>query len=162
MKKGLITGTALLLALGATAAQAHDPVAQRVERLTGMLELTEEQQAEVRSIYAEAQEQNKALRAEQKEMRKQAIEQRKAMRERSSEIRQTTSDRIAGVLTQEQNAELAEMRDEIQKRAVMRRGMDRRRGMDQRRGWQGKREMLRRMYRQRQSHEEAAAPEAEE
>ncbi len=156
MKRGLITGAAVLLTFGATAAQAHDPVAQRVNWLSERLELTEEQQAEVQGIYAEEQEQRKALMAEQKEMRKAMVEQRKAMRDKSKAIREASREQLSGVLTEEQGARLAEMREGMQKRAIMRRGMDRSRG------WDGRREAAKRMFRQRQMKKNAEAPSAEE
>ena len=162
MNRGLITVAAVLLTFGATAAQAHDPVAQRVDWLSERLELTEEQQAEVQGIYAEEQEQRKALMAEQKEMRKAMVEQRKAMREKSKSIREASREQLSGVLTEEQSARLAEMREGMQKRAIMRRGMDGRRGMDRNRGWDRRREAVERMFRQRQMKKSAEAPSAEE
>ena len=156
MRKILTASAAVLLAFGATAAQAHDPVAQRVNWLSERLELTEEQLAEVQGIYAEEQEQRKALMAEQNELRKAMVEQRKAMREKSKAIREASREQLSGVLTEEQSARLAEMRERIQKRAIMRRGMDRNRG------WDRRREAVERMFRQRRIREKAEAPSAEE
>ena len=187
MKKGLITGAAVLLALGATAAQAHDPVEQRVGWLEKRLELTEEQRAQVQDIYTQAQEQrealreqqkeqSEALREQQKELRKAMAEQRQALREQSSAIDEATREQLAGVLTEDQNSKLSEMREGMNRRAIMRSGMqgrNRGRGMDRQRGMEGRNrgrgmnrqrverqlEAVRRMLHQRQKESEAPAAE---
>ncbi len=164
MRKGLLTGTALLLAFGATAAQAHDPAAARAEWLGKKLELSEEQQAQVGAIYAEAQEQRDALREQAREMRKSAMEQRKSMREQSQAIGESTRERLAEVLTEEQTAQLAGMRKDLDRRAIMRRhqrGGMRGRGM----GWRGmerRGERFRRMLRHRETKKQAEAPALED
>ena len=144
MKKLLATGVAVLLAAGATAVQAHDPAAQRAERLGKRLDLTEEQQAQVNAIYAEAREQRATLREQERE-------QRKARREQSRAIGETTQERLSAVLTEEQNTRLAEMRENRKdRRAIMHRS--KRRGHYQpgmEREWS--RERLRRMLRHRRS-----------
>ena len=162
MRKILTTSAAVLLAFGATAAQAHDPAEQRTDWLNERLELTEEQKAEVQAIFAESQDQRKALKEQAKEARKAAVEQRRAMREQTNAINKATQERLSSVLTEEQNAQLSEMREGMKKRAVMRRGMDRRGSMDRQHGSDRRREMFLRMQRQRQMHEEAQAPAAEE
>ena len=159
MRKGLVTGTALLLAFGATAAQAHDPASARAGWLGERLELTEEQQAQVETIYAEAQEQRQALRAQAREMRKSAVEQRKSLQEQSQAIGESTRERLAAVLTEEQNARLAEMRENLDRRAIMRRGN---RGDMRGRGMERRREMVRRMLRHREMKNQAKAPASED
>ena len=109
MRKALVVSTALAVALGAGAALAHDPAAERAERLADRLSLTEEQQAEAQAIFADAHEQGEALRAQARENRKAAMEQRKALREQSQAIRESTDQRLsAGV---DRRAERAACRD---------------------------------------------------
>ncbi len=162
MRKILTTSAAVLLAFGATTAQAHDPAEQRTDWLNERLELTEEQKAEVQAIFAESQDQRKALKEQAKKARKAAVEQRRAMHEQTNAINKATQERLSSVLTEEQNAQLSEMREGMKKRAIMPRGMDRRRSMDRQGGSDRRREIFRRMQRQRQMHEESPAPAADE
>ena len=169
MKKLLTATAGLLLVLGAAGAQAQaqDPAVDRADWMIERLQFNEEQQAEVSAILAEAREQREALMAESKE-------ERKALQEQLNAIRKTTQERIAGVLTEEQSAQLTQMRERMQKRAVtrMRPGM---RGPEMQRfvlgqGWrratqqqrdivQQQRDIVRRVRQQRQEKEEAAAAE---
>ena len=163
MRKILTTSAALLLAFGATAAQAHDPAAQRTDRLGEMLELTDEQKAQVNEIFAEAQEQREALREQSREERKAALEQRRARWQEIKSINESTRERLSAVLTDEQNAQLSEKREGMRKRAIMRRGAQGRsfgRGMNRGRGMDRGRQMSRRLH--RQEKEQAEDPAAEE
>ena len=159
MRKILTTSAALLLAFGATAAQAHDPAAQRTERLGEMLELTEEQKAQVNEIFAEAQEQREALREQSREERKAAVEQRRARWQEIKSINESTRERLSAVLTDEQNAQLSDRRDGMRKRAIMRRGAQ---GRSFGRGMERRGDMGRRMMRQRHKQEQSEDPAAEE
>ena len=159
MRKILTTSALVLLAFGATAAQAHDPAAQRAEWLGERLELSEEQQAEVNGIYAEAEEQRKALHEQAREQRKAALAQRRALREESRAISNATRERLGAVLTDEQQARLTEMRKRMDRRAIMRRGAQ---GRNWSRGMDRRREMARRMLQNRQKQEQAKAPAADE
>ena len=161
MRKSLVTTTAMLLAFGAGAAQAHDPASMRADWLEERLELSEEQRARVDAIFAEAQEQREALRAQAREQRKAAMEQRREMRKQSQAIGESTRERLAEVLTEEQNARLADTRKRLERRAIMRDG---RRGMRGGPGMERRKGMLRRMIRSRQMHEETKteAPAAED
>ena len=159
MRKILTTSAAVLLALGATAAQAHDPAAQRADRLGERLELSDGQKAQVHEIFAEAQEQRGALRKQAREERKAAIEQRRARWQQVRALNESTRERLSAVLTDEQNAQLSDMREGMKERAIMRRGAQRRgwsRGMDRRR------DMARRMMRNRHRQEQAENPAADE
>lgn len=161
MKKALVTTAAMLLAFGAGAAQAHDPAAMRADWLEERLELSEEQRAQVEAIYAEAQEQREALRDQAREQRKAAMEQRREMRKQSQAIGESTRERLAEVLTEEQSAQLADMRKRLDRRAIMRDG---RRGMRGGPGMERSKGTLRRMLRSRQMHEQTKteAPAAED
>ena len=153
----------MILALGATAAQAHDPAAQRTDWLGDRLELNDEQKAQVNKIFAEQQEQREALREQAREERKAAVEQRRARWQQIQSINESTSERLSAVLTEEQNAKLSDMREGMKKRAIMRRGAERRgwsRGMDRGRGMERRRDMARRMMRQR--HKQSENPAADE
>lgn len=165
MRKFLTTSAAVLLALGATAAQAHDPAARRADRLGERLELSDGQKAQVHEIFAEAQEQREALREQAREERKAAIEQRRARWQQSRSINEATRERLSAVLTEEQNAQLSNMREGMKKRAIMRRGAERRgwsRGMDRGRGMERRRDMARRMMRNRYEQEQSENPAADE
>lgn len=165
MRKILTTSAAVLLALGATAAQAHDPAAPRADWLGEKLELNDEQKARVNEIFAEAQEQREALREQAREERKAAIEQRRARWQQAQSINDATRERLSAVLTEEQNAQLSEMREDMQKRAIMRRGAERRgwsRGMDRGRGMERRRDMARRMMHNRYKQEKSENPAADE
>ena len=168
MKKAFTTAATLLLAFGVSTAQAHDVAEQRTNWLTERLDLSEEQQAQVNAIYAEAQEQREALKAQAKEERKAAVERRKALRQQSNAIGKATRERLGAVLTEEQQSELTEMREGMNKRAIMRRGMHGKNmqrgmsGMDSRRGMRKRVESGRRMTRVRKQQEQAEAPSAEE
>ena len=172
MKKMFTTAAAALLVFGVSTAQAHDAAAERTNWLTERLELTEEQQAQVTTIFAEAQEQREALRAQAKEERKAAVERRKALREQSNAIGKTTRERLSGVLTEEQQSQLTEMREGMRKRAIMRGGMqgrnrgrmNRQRGMNSHGGMRPRAEMGRRMMERTRKHEQeqAEGPAAEE
>ncbi|WP_446831711.1 hypothetical protein [Candidatus Foliamicus sp.] len=158
MRKGRIAGAALLLAFAAGAAQAHDPAAARAEWLGERLELSGEQQAQVDTILAESQAQREALRAQNREARDAMREQRKALREQSRELENSTRERLAGVLTEEQNARLDEMRKDMNQRAIMRRGgrEGMRRGNMQRRWQPGQ------LYRGQGNKQQAQAPASDE
>ena len=168
MKKAFTTAATLLLAFGVSTAQAHDVAEQRTNWLTERLDLTEEQQAQVNAIYAEAQEQREALGAQAMEERKAAVERRKALRQQSNAIGKATRERLGTVLTEEQQSELTEMRAGMKKRAIMRRGMhgsNMQRGMsgkDSGRGMRNRAEAARRITRARTQQEQAEAPSAEE
>ena len=165
MRKIVTTSAAVLLVCGATAAQAHDPAAQRAKWLAERLELTEAQKAEVNVIYAEAQDQREALREQAKEQRKAAVEQRRALREQSRAINDATREQLSSVLTEEQNAQLSDMREGMKNRAIMRRGAQGRgwaRGMDRGRGMERRRDMARRMMRDRYKQEQSESPAADE
>ncbi len=169
MKKAFTTAATLLLAFGVSTAQAHDVAAQRSNWLTERLDLSEEQQAQVDAIFTEAQEQREALRAQAKEERKAAVERRKALRQQSNVIGNATRERLGAVLTEEQQSELTAMREGMNKRAIMQRGMRGKsmqrgqRGMDSRRGMRKRAESARRMMRSRhKQQEQAEAPSAEE
>ena len=165
MRKILTTSAAVFLALGATAAQAHDPAAQRADWLGEKLELNDEQKAQVNEIYAEAQEQREALREQAREERKAAIEKRRARWQQTQSINEATEERLSAVLTEEQNAKLSDMREGMKKRAIMRRGAERRgwsRGMDRGRGMDRRRDMARRMMRNRYKQEQSENPAADE
>ncbi len=82
----------------------------RMSRLTERLSLTEEQQAEIRSILEEQ------------------MQQMQAMREEKRKLRQETEAKIQGVLTEEQRAQFSQLPEEQQQK--MHDGRDRRRG-----GW---------------------------
>jgi len=159
MRKTFAVGAAALLAFGAAAAQAHDPASARAEWLGERLELTEEQQAQARAIYAEAQEQRAALRAQAREMRKAAREQRKSLRKQSQAIGEATREQLAEVLTEEQSAQLAEIRKDRDRRAIMRRGH---RGEMRGRGMGWREQRLRRMHHHRGMRKQAEAPASEE
>ena len=164
MRKILTTSAALFLALGAGAAQAHDPAAQRTERLGERLELNDAQKAQVNEIFAEAQEQREALREQAREERKAAIEQRRARRQEVRSLNEATRERLSAVLTEEQNAQLSDMREGMTERAIMRRDAERRgwgRGMDRGRGMERRRDMVRRMMRKRYKQEQSENPAAE-
>ena len=172
MKKAFTTAATLLLAFGVSTAQAHDVAAQRTDWFTERLDLTEEQQAQVNAIYAEAQEQREALRAQAEEERKAAVERRKALREQSNAIGKATRERLGAVLTEEQQSQLTEMREGMKKRAIMRRGMqgrnwgrmNRQHGMNPRGGMRERVDRARRMMERARKHkqEQAEAPAAEE
>ena len=161
MRKILTTSAALFLALGAGAAQAHDPAAQRTERLGERLELNDAQKAQVNEIFAEAQEQREALREQAREERKAAIEQRRARRQEVRSLNEATRERLSAVLTEEQNAQLSDMREGMTERAIMRRDAQRR-GMDRGRGMERRRDMVRRMMRKRYKQEQSENPAADE
>ena len=163
MRKILTTSAAVLLAFGATAAQAHDPAEQRTRWLGERLELSDEQKAQVNEIFAEAQEQREALREQAREERKAAVEQRRARWEQARSLNESTQERLSAVLTEEQNAQFSDMREGMKERAIMRRGAHRRgwsRGMDRGRGMERRRDMARRMMRQR--HKQSENPAADE
>lgn len=163
MRKILTTSAAVLLAFGATAAQAHDPAEQRTRWLGESLELSDEQKAQVNEIFAEAQEQREALREQAREERKAAVEQRRARWEQARSLNESTQERLSAVLTEEQNAQFSDMREGMKERAIMRRGAYRRgwsRGMDRGRGMERRRDMARRMMRQR--HKQSENPAADE
>lgn len=165
MRKILTTSAAVLLAFGATAAQAHDPAAQRADWLGERLELTDEQKAQVNEIFTEAQAQREALREQAREERKAAVEQRRARWQQVKSLNESTQERLSGVLTEEQNAQLSDMREGMKKRAIMRRGAQGRgwsRGMDRGRGMERRRDMARRMMRQRHKQQESENPAADE
>ena len=172
MKKVLTAAAAVLLMFGVSTAQAHDVAAERTNWLTEKLDLTEEQQAQVNAIYAEAQEQREQLRAQAKEERKAAVERRKTLRRQSNAIGKATRERLDAVLTEEQQSQFTEMRESMEKRAIMRRGMqgrnwgrmNRQRGMNSRGGMRGRAEMGRRMMERarKQEQEQAEGPAAEE
>ena len=152
MRKILTTGAALLLAFGATTVQAHDPAARRAAWLEERLELTEAQREEVSAIFGEAREQRAELRA-------QAREQRKARREQSKAIGESTQERLAAVLTEEQSAELSEMREKMNRRAIMKHG---KRGARRGPGMERRGDMARGMMRFRRSHEQTEAPASQD
>ncbi len=172
MKKAFTTAATLLLAFGVSTAQAHGVAEQRTNWLTERLDLTEEQQAQVNAIFAEAQEQREQLKAQAQEERKAAVERRKALRQQSNAIGEATRERLGAVLTEEQQSELTEMREGMKKRAILRRGMqgrkggrmNRQHGMNSHGGMRGRAEMGRRMIQRARKHEQeqAEAPAAEE
>ena len=157
MRKILTTSAAVLLAFGATAAQAHDPAAQRADWLGERLELTDEQKARVNAIFADSQEQREALREQAAEERKAAIEQRRARSQQIRALNESTQERLSAVLTEEQNAQLSDMREGMKKRAIMRRGAQ---GRGWGRGMERRRDTARRMMRQR--HKQSENPAADE
>lgn len=165
MRKILTTSAAVFLALGASAAQAHDPAAQRTEWLGERLELNDEQKTQVNGIFAEAQDQREALREQAREERKAAVEQRRARWKQVRALNESTRERLSAVLTEEQNAQLSDMREGMKERATMRRGAQRRgwsRGMDRGRGMERRRDMARRMMRHRYKQEKSENPAADE
>lgn len=165
MRKILTTSAAVFLALGAGATQAHDPAAQRTDWLGDRLELSDGQKAQVNEIFAEAQEQREALREQAREERKAAVEQRRARWQQIRSINESTRERLSAVLTEEQNAQLSDMRERTKERAIMRRGAQRRgwgRGMDRGRGMERRRDMARRMMRHRYKQEKSENPAADE
>lgn len=159
MRKILTTSAAVLLAFGATAAQAHDPAAQRTDWLGDRLELTDEQKARVNEIFAESQEQREALREQAREERKAAIEQRRARWKQVRSINESTRERLSAALTEEQNAQLSDMREGMKKRAIMRRGAQ---GRGWGRGMERRRDKARRMMRHRNKQEQSENPAADE
>lgn len=165
MRKILTTSAAVFLALGATAAQAHDPAAQRADRLGERLELSDDQKAQVTEIFADAQDQREALSEQAREERKAAVKQRRARWQQIKALNESTQERLSAVLTEEQNAQLSDMREGMKKRAIMRRGAERRgwsRGMDRGRGMDRRRDMARRMMRNRYKQEQSENPAADE
>ena len=172
MKKAFTTAATLLLVFGVSTAQAHDVAEQRSNWLTERLDLSEEQQAQVDAIFAEAQEQREQLKAQAQEERKAAVERRKVLRQQSNAIGEATRERLGAVLTEEQQSQLTEMRESMKKRAIMRRGkhtrnwgrMNRQHGMNSRGGMRGRAEMARRMMERVRKHkqEQEEAPSAEE
>ena len=157
MRTILTTSAAVLLAFGATAAQAHDPAEQRTRWLGERLELTDEQKAQVNEIFAEAREQREALREQAREERKAAVEQRRARWQQIRSINESSRERMSAVLTEEQNAQLSDMREGMRERAIMRRGAQ---GRGWGRGMERKRGMARRMM--RQHHKQSENPAADE
>ena len=115
-----------LLSLAPLAAQArgdkggpHHSPERAAECLTGQLDLTDEQQAQVQAIFEESFEQRSAQR-----------EERRALR---TAMRDATEAQLSDVLTAEQMDALRELREDRQDRRGDRRG-DRGRGCDQRAG----------------------------
>ena len=82
---------------------------QRLERLGQELNLSEAQQAEIRSLVEQQQNQARTLREDTSLTRAEK-------RERRIEIRQATQERIQGVLTSEQQERFAEMRKQAGER----------------------------------------------
>lgn len=165
MRKGLFAGAALLLAFGAGAAQAHDTASQRTDWLGERLELTDEQKVKVSEIFTEAQDQREVLREQARQERKAAIEKLRARWRQMKSINGSIQERLSAVLTEEQNAQLAGLREGMRKRAIMRRGAQARggsRGMDRGRSMERKRDMARRMMHNRYKEERSENPAADE
>lgn len=159
MRKILVVAGTFALAIGAGALQAHDAATQRADWLGERLELSDEQKAQVSEIFSGAQEQRQPLREQAREERKAAIEQRRARWRQIRSINEETREQLAAVLTEEQSAQLSDMREDMSKRAIMRRGD---RGRDFRRGMRHGRDLPLRMMRYRDRNEQTESPAADE
>ena len=168
MNKLLTAVAGLLLVFCASGVQADEHTGDRANWMIERLQFSDEQQAKVDAILAKAREQREALMAQTAEERKAAAERRTALMEQLTAIGKTTQERIGGVLTEEQQALLKQMRERSQRRAVTRmrpgmRGpemqrfvMGQQRGQRGRAATQQRREALRRWLDQREQEEEAA------
>ena len=120
MNKLLTAAAGLLLVFCASGAQADEHTGDRANWMIERLQFSDEQQAEVDAILAETRERREAFMAETAEERKALAERRKALMEQLTAIGKTEQERIAGVLTGEQQALLEQMRERSQGRAAMR------------------------------------------
>ena len=96
---------------------AEERLSRRVERMTERLSLTDQQARQVRQIFERAHHQREAIR----ESERPEEQKRASMRQ----LRERTQAAIARVLTEEQQAQLDEMRERRGERGHGRRGRGR-------------------------------------